>query len=58
MNIGWDALQEFKDLLPGLYMAALDDAKYYLFTGGGTVLTGMFLGVVTSRADDARDPKA
>lgn len=25
-------------LHPGLYHAALDSAKYYLFTGGGTVL--------------------
>ena len=52
---GCDALQEFKDLLPGLYMDALDDAKYYLFTGGGTVLTGVVLGVVASRYDDVWD---
>ena len=25
-------------LHPGLYQAALDSLKYYLFTGGGTVL--------------------
>ena len=35
---GGDTLQEFKSLWPGLYQAALDSAKYYLFTGGGTVL--------------------
>lgn len=35
---GGDTLQEFKSLSPGLYMAALEDPAYYLFTGGGTVL--------------------
>ena len=35
---GGDTLQEFKNLTPGLYLAAMDDAKYYFFTGGGTVL--------------------
>ena len=35
---GGDTLQEFKDLSPGLYLQAMDDAKYYFFTGGGTVL--------------------
>jgi len=35
---GGDTLQEFKSLHPGLYQAALDSLKYYLFTGGGTVL--------------------
>jgi phosphoglycerate kinase len=35
---GGDTLQEFKSLSPGLYLAAMDDAKYYFFTGGGTVL--------------------
>jgi phosphoglycerate kinase len=35
---GGDTLQEFKNLSPGLYLAAMDDAKYYFFTGGGTVL--------------------
>lgn len=29
---------QFKKLLPGLYHAAIDNSKYYLFTGGGTVL--------------------
>jgi phosphoglycerate kinase len=35
---GGDTLQEFKSLSPGLYLAAMDNAKYYFFTGGGTVL--------------------
>jgi len=35
---GGDTLQEFKSLHPGLYHAALESPKYYLFTGGGTVL--------------------
>ncbi|XP_024541643.1 uncharacterized protein LOC112350156 [Selaginella moellendorffii] len=35
---GGDTLQVFKSLHPGLYHEALDSPKYYLFTGGGTVL--------------------
>lgn len=35
---GGDTLQEFKNLCPGLYLAILDNSKYYFFTGGGTVL--------------------
>jgi phosphoglycerate kinase len=35
---GGDTLQEFKNLCPGLYLAVLDDAQYYFFTGGGSVL--------------------
>ncbi|RLB22370.1 MAG: phosphoglycerate kinase [Deltaproteobacteria bacterium] len=35
---GGDTLQEFKILSPGLYLAAMDSARYYFFTGGGTVL--------------------
>jgi phosphoglycerate kinase len=38
---GGDTLQEFKDLLPGLYLSVMDDASYYFFTGGGTVLTAI-----------------
>jgi len=38
---GGDTLQEFKNLSPGLYLAAMDNAKYYFFTGGGTVLTAI-----------------
>ena len=31
---GGDTIQEFKSLSPGLYMAALEDPQFYLFTGG------------------------
>ena len=35
---GGDTLDELKKLLPGIYMLALHNTKYYLFTGGGAVL--------------------
>lgn len=35
---GGDTMQELKRLLPGLYIMALDSPKYYIFTGGGSVL--------------------
>ncbi len=35
---GGDTLQEFANLLPELYREALEDRKYYFFTGGGTIL--------------------
>jgi len=38
---GGDTLQEFKNLCPGLYLSVMDSAKYYFFTGGGTVLTAI-----------------
>ena len=38
---GGDTLQEFKDLCPGLYLSVLDNAQYYFFTRGGTVLTAI-----------------
>ncbi len=38
---GGDTLQEFKDLSPGLYLAAMDNAMYYFFTGGGAVLNAI-----------------
>ena len=38
---GGDTLQEFKNLCPGLYLSALDNERYYFFTGGGTVLTAI-----------------
>lgn len=44
---GGDTLQEFKSLSPGLYMSALEDAMYYLFTGGGTVLKALEMGGAT-----------
>jgi phosphoglycerate kinase len=31
-------MQELKRLLPGLYIMAIDNPKYYIFTGGGAVL--------------------
>jgi phosphoglycerate kinase len=38
---GGDTLQEFKSLCPGLYLSVMDNATYYFFTGGGTVLTAI-----------------
>lgn len=38
---GGDTLQEFKNLCPGLYLSVMDNAKYYFFTGGGTVLSAI-----------------
>lgn len=38
---GGDTLQEFKSLCPGLYLSVMDNANYYFFTGGGTVLTAI-----------------
>jgi phosphoglycerate kinase len=38
---GGDTLQEFKDLCPGLYLSVMDNANYYFFTGGGTVLSAI-----------------
>ncbi|PKP03709.1 MAG: phosphoglycerate kinase [Bacteroidetes bacterium HGW-Bacteroidetes-6] len=35
---GGDTMQELKRLLPGLYIMAIDNPKYYIFTGGGAVL--------------------
>jgi len=34
----FSALGDCNSLHPGLYHAALDSPKYYMFTGGGTVL--------------------
>lgn len=38
---GGDTLQEFRNLLPGLYLSAIESKEYYLFTGGGSVLTAI-----------------
>jgi phosphoglycerate kinase len=35
---GGDTTQEFKNMLPGVWMKAANDPNYYFFTGGGTVL--------------------
>lgn len=46
---GGDTLQDFKTFLPGVYLNALDDFNYYMFTGGGAVLKaiqeGNYLGL-------------
>ncbi len=44
---GGDTMQELKRLLPGLYIAALDSPRYYIFTGGGAVLKAIEKGDVT-----------
>jgi phosphoglycerate kinase len=38
---GGDTLTELKSLTPGLYLDAIDDESWYLFTGGGAVLTAI-----------------
>ena len=43
---GGDTMQELKRLLPGLYIVALDNPKYYIFTGGGAVLKAIEQGNV------------
>lgn len=43
---GGDTMQELKRLLPGLYIVALDNPKYYIFTGGGAVLKAIQEGTV------------
>jgi len=35
---GGDTIQEFKDLIPGIWMKAANDPNYYFFTGGGAIL--------------------
>ena len=35
---GGDTMEELKRLLPGIYLMAIDNPKYYMFTGGGAVL--------------------
>lgn len=51
---GGDTMQELKRLLPGLYIMAIDNPKYYIFTGGGAVLKaieeGTALGLAPVRA--------
>lgn len=44
---GGDTLQEMRTLVPGIYMEALDDPKYYMFTGGGAVLKAIQEGKAT-----------
>lgn len=47
---GGDTLQEFRYLLPGKYIAAVDDPNYYFFSGGGTILKAIHEGKVTGLA--------
>lgn len=35
---GGDTIQDFRDLLPGLFAKAVNDPSYYFFTGGGAIL--------------------
>ncbi|MEA1873404.1 MAG: phosphoglycerate kinase [Bacteroidota bacterium] len=44
---GGDTMQELKRLLPGLYIVAIDNPKYYIFTGGGAVLKAIQEGTYT-----------
>ena len=44
---GGDTMQEFRSLLPGTYIQAVDDPRYYFFSGGGTILKAIFEGSVT-----------
>jgi len=41
---GGDTLQEFRTMLPGTYISAIDDPKYYFFAGGGTILKAIHEG--------------
>ncbi|MFH2003058.1 MAG: phosphoglycerate kinase [Planctomycetota bacterium] len=43
---GGDTLQEFRSLLPGTYIQAVDNPKYYFFSGGGTILKAVHEGNV------------
>jgi len=47
MFAGGDTLQEFRILLPGKYLEAIDDSRYYFFSGGGTILTAIEEGSAT-----------
>jgi phosphoglycerate kinase len=43
---GGDTLQDMKQFVPEIYYKAIDDPKYYMFTGGGAVLTAIQEGTV------------
>lgn len=47
---GGDTLQEFRLMLPGTYIKAVDDPNYYFFSGGGTILKAIHEGRVTGLA--------
>ncbi len=44
---GGDTMQEFRSLLPGTYIDAVDNPHYYFFSGGGTILKAIHEGSVT-----------
>lgn len=41
---GGDTLQDMKKINPGIYLTAIDDPSFYLFTGGGAVLKAIEAG--------------
>ena len=47
---GGDTLQEFRTLLPGQYINAVDNSSYYFFSGGGTILKAVHEGSVKGLA--------
>jgi len=47
---GGDTLQEFRTMLPGTYIRAVDSPDYYFFSGGGTILKAIHEGCITGLA--------
>ena len=43
---GGDTLQDMNQFVPDIYYKAIDDPKYYMFTGGGAVLNAIQEGTV------------
>lgn len=41
---GGDTIQDFRDLLPGVFARAANDPNYYFFTGGGAILDAIVSG--------------
>ena len=41
---GGDTIQDFRDLLPGIFAKAANDPSYYFFTGGGAILDAIVAG--------------
>lgn len=41
---GGDTIQDFRDLLPGVFAKAQNDPHYYFFTGGGAILDAIVQG--------------
>ncbi|HPH61687.1 MAG TPA: phosphoglycerate kinase, partial [Candidatus Syntrophosphaera sp.] len=41
---GGDTIQDFRDLLPGIFAKAVNDPQYYFFTGGGAILDAIVSG--------------